>query len=198
MTNKDRRLKEIKEEVLALKSSPLYLYRLENDYFPVIGEGNHDAKIMFVGEAPGKNEAKTGKPFCGSAGKVLDNLLLKVGIDRKNVYVTNIIKDRPPFNRDPLPNEIVVYGTFLDRQIDIIQPEVIVTLGRFSMKYIMEKFGLNDVLTTIGQLHGKIFRAKTGYGEITILPLYHPSATIYDRKKLQILEEDFKVLSKFK
>ena len=97
---------------------------------------------MFVGEAPGKNEAKTGRPFCGAAGKILDNLLAHAGIERKNVYITNIVKDRPQQNRDPLPGEIKIYGPFLDRQIDIIQPKVIATLGRYSMDYIMRKFGL--------------------------------------------------------
>src|SRR3989344_4714607 len=97
---------------------------------------------MFIGEAPGKNEAATGRPFCGVSGRILDELFVSAGIDRKNVYVTNIVKDRPPANRDPLPEEISTYARFLDRQIDIIQPKVIATLGRFSMDYIMRQFGL--------------------------------------------------------
>src|SRR3989344_6902106 len=103
-------LRKIKDEVINLKNSQLYKERIKNKVFPVIGEGNHHAKIIFVGEAPGRNEAKTGRPFCGAAGKILDELLASVGIDRKNVYITNIVKDRPPFNRDPLPEEIKVYG----------------------------------------------------------------------------------------
>jgi len=90
----------------------------------VIGEGSHFSKIMFVGEAPGRNEAKTGRPFCGAAGKILDDLLGSVAIKREDVYITNIVKDRPPQNRDPLPEEIDSYGPFLDRQIEIIQPKV--------------------------------------------------------------------------
>ena len=91
-------LRKIKDEVIALKSSPLYQERIKNKVFPVIGEGNHYAKIMFIGEAPGRNEAATGRPFCGASGRILDELLASVGIDRKGVYVTNIVKDRPPSN----------------------------------------------------------------------------------------------------
>ena len=121
-------LKRIKDEVINLKKSPLYQERIKNNVFPVIGEGSHQAKIMFVGEAPGRNEAKTGRPFCGAAGKILDELLASAGIDRKDIYITNIVKDRPPSNRDPLPEEIKIYGPFLDRQIEIIQPEVLATM----------------------------------------------------------------------
>src|SRR5665213_440296 len=99
-------MQKIKDEVLNLKNSPLYEYRITNNYFPVIGEGSEHAKIIFIGEAPGRNEAQTGRPFCGTAGKVLDNLLAHVGIDRKDIYITNIVKDRPQQNRDPLPDEI--------------------------------------------------------------------------------------------
>src|ERR1700740_3190375 len=116
-------LKRIKDDVVNLTRSPLYKYRVENKNFPVIGEGSHFAKIMFVGEAPGANEAKTARPFVGAAGKFLNEMLEGVGIKREDVYITNIVKDRPPQNRDPLPDEIEAYGPFLDRQIDIIQPE---------------------------------------------------------------------------
>jgi uracil-DNA glycosylase family 4 len=117
----------------------------------VIGEGSHFADIMFVGEAPGKNEAIQGRPFVGASGKFLNELLLGVGIKREDVYITNIVKDRPPENRDPTPEEIEMYGPFLDRQIDIIQPKVIATLGRFSMVYIMKKFGLDFEIEPISK-----------------------------------------------
>jgi len=198
LNNRDLALKKIRDEVLALTSSPLYSYRAENKYYPVIGEGNHQAKIMFIGEAPGKNEAKTGRPFCGSAGKILDDLLASVGVNRPDVYIGNILKDRPPFNRDPLPEEIAVYGPFLDRQISIIQPQVIATLGRYSMKYIMEKFGLADALRSISELHGKEFMAEADYGKVYIIPLYHPAAAIYDQSLLETLRQDFKILEKYK
>lgn len=187
-------MKKIKDELLDLKKSPLYAYRTENNYFPVIGEGSNDAKIMFVGEAPGKNEAKTGRPFCGAAGKILDELLATVIIDRKDVYITNIVKDRPQKNRDPLPEEIEVYGPFLDRQIEIIQPKVIASLGRYAMGYIMKKFGLDLELEPISKAHGKAYKAQASYGSIEIVTLYHPCVAIYKRSTLDILKKDFEVL----
>src|SRR3989338_8288369 len=159
MENRTELLRQIKEEVIALKESPLCAERIKNKVFPVIGEGSHNSHIMFVGEAPGKNEAATGRPFCGASGRILDQLLASAEIKREDVYITNIVKDRPPFNRDPLPEEIRIYGPFLDKQIEIIQPEVLVTLGRFSMAYIMQNFGLESQLAPISKLHGKVFEA---------------------------------------
>jgi len=190
-------MKAIRDEVLALTSSPLYEFRTSNKYFPVIGEGSHDAKIMFVGEAPGQNEAKTGKPFCGAAGKVLDKLLEHAGIPRTEVYITNIVKDRPPQNRDPLPSEIEAYGPFLDRQIDIIQPKVIATLGRYSMVYIMKKFGLDLELEPISKAHGKAYHAEASYGPIDIVALYHPAVAVYNSNTLDELKKDFLILKKY-
>lgn len=191
-SKKFEKMKKIKDEVVVLASSPLYVYRTENNYFPVIGEGSHDAKVMFIGEAPGLNEAKTGRPFCGRAGKILDDLLASIGIPRSDVYITNIVKDRPPENRDPLPEEIEIYSPFLDRQIEIIQPKVIATLGRFSMKYIMEKFSLADALSTISVIHGKLFDAEGNWGKVTILPLYHPAVAVYNSNMKESLKDDFK------
>lgn len=196
--NRTKLLKKIKEEVLNLKESPLYQERVKNGVFPVIGEGSHYAKIMFVGEAPGKNEAATGRPFCGTSGKLLDEFLASVDILRADVYITNIVKDRPPFNRDPLPDEITAYGPFLDRQIEIIQPEVIATLGRFSMDYIMRKFGLETQLKSISQMRGNIFEAETSYGKVKIIPLYHPAVAIYNRTTKDVLISDFQILKLFK
>lgn len=191
-------LKQIRDEVWDLKSSPLFDFREKNKYLPVLGEGSHNAKIMFIGEAPGQNEAKTGRPFCGRAGQILDELLASVGIERKDVYITNIVKDRPPFNRDPLPEEIEAYGPFLDRQIEIIQPEVIATLGRYAMGYIMKKFELENELKPISQMHGKIFTGKASYGSVTVVPLYHPAVAVYNSNSKTTLLEDFKVLIPYK
>lgn len=188
-------LKQIKDEVVALKNSPLYEFRIQNKNLPVIGEGNHFAKIMFIGEAPGRNEAKTGRPFCGAAGKILDELLQVVGIERSEVYVTNIVKDRPPQNRDPLPVEIDIYGPFLDRQIEIIQPKIIATLGRYAMSYIMPKLDLEFELEPIGKIHGKVFDTKTSYGDIKVIPLYHPAVAVYNSHTKDQLKADFKVLN---
>ncbi|MCX6712446.1 MAG: uracil-DNA glycosylase, partial [Candidatus Vogelbacteria bacterium] len=104
----------------------------------------------------------------------------------------------PENNRDPLPEEIKIYGPFLDRQINIIQPKVIATLGRYSMSYIMEKFGLTDVLLPISKMHGKEFMAETEYGRVYIIPLYHPAAAIYDRSLILTLQKDFKILEKYR
>lgn len=199
MNYRDKALKKIKDEVLALEASPLYAERMKNKYFPVIGEGDHSAEIMFVGEAPGENEARTGRPFCGRAGKVLDKLLASVGIERKDVYVTNIIKDRPPANRDPFPDEIEIYGPFLDRQIEIIKPKVVATLGRFSMQYVMNRYGLEFELDSISKIHGQVFQGRTlstdSQGStFTFVPLYHPAAAIYNQELLKTLEKDFEIL----
>jgi len=194
MPTKTELMKKIKDEILILKNSPLYIYRTENKYFPVIGEGSHDAKIMFVGEAPGRNEAKTGRPFCGAAGKVLDELLAHIKIDRKSVYVTNIVKDRPQENRDPTPKEIEIYGPFLDRQIEIIQPKVIAALGRYSMGYIMQKFGLEGQMESISKMHGRSFDTEASYGPIKVVCLYHPCVAVYNPNQLDSLKKDFEVL----
>jgi len=197
-------IKKINDDILKLTKSPLYKYRTENKYFPVIGEGDHEAKIMFVGEAPGRNEAKTGKPFCGAAGKVLDKLLAHVGIPRESVYITNIVKDRPPENRDPTPSEIEVYGPFLDRQIEIIKPRVIVSLGRYAMGYILKKFGLEPELETIGKAHGKVYKVSNkAHGaslraDLDIVTLYHPCMAVYNPNNLDNLKKDFEVLKKYK
>jgi len=190
-------MRKIRDEVMALKKSPLYTYRTENKYFPVIGEGSHDADIMFVGEAPGRNEAKTGRPFCGAAGKILETLLASVNIPRESVYITNIVKDRPPENRDPLPSEIEIYGPFLDRQIEIIKPKVIATLGRYSMGYIMRKFDLEFELEPISRAHGKVYEGQASYGAIHIAPQYHPAAAIYNQELKTTLAKDFQVLKQF-
>lgn len=186
-------MKQVRDDVLALRGT-LADYRRENNYLPVIGEGDHDAKFMFIGEAPGRNEAKTGRPFCGAAGKILDELLASIGIPRESVYIGNIIKDRPPGNRDPLPSEIALYAPFLDRQIEIIQPKVIVALGRFSMEYIMREFDLAPLLEPISRAHGKSYDASASYGPIKIVPQYHPAAAIYTQSLKEVLREDFKIL----
>lgn len=195
-SNEERfeKMKQIRDEVIALKESPLYKFRIEEKNFPVIGEGSHFAKIMFVGEAPGKNEAATGRPFCGASGRILDELLESIGIPREEVYITNIVKDRPPSNRDPLQEEIELYAPFLDRQIEIIQPKVIATLGRHSMAYIFHKFDLDFELDTISKIHGKSFDVKTSFGQIKIVALFHPAVAVYDASKKDVLKEDFKIL----
>jgi len=196
--SKHDEMKQIRDELLGLTSSPLYTYRIANHYFPVVGEGSHDAHIMFIGEAPGETEAKTARPFCGRSGKMLDELLASIGLDRQSVYITNLVKDRPEDNRDPEPSEIALYAPFLDRQIDIIQPRVIGLLGRHSMKYIFEKYGLSSTLQPISKLHGQSFTAEASYGPITVIAFYHPAVALYNGSMKGVLKEDFKILEKYK
>ena len=187
-------MKKILDEVWNGKELPLYAERIKNKAYPVIGEGGYDAKIMFIGEAPGRNEAKTGRPFCGTAGKILDLLLQSVGIKREAVYITNIVKDRPPQNRDPLPEEIEAYAPFLVRQIGIIKPPVIATLGRYSLNYVLEMFNLWEEMAPISKIHGRVFTANAPHGPIQIVALYHPAAAVYNRALLETLKKDFAVL----
>lgn len=187
-------MKRIRDEVVALTNSPLYQFRQAEGNKPVIGEGSHFAKIMFVGEAPGKNEAATGRPFCGAAGRILDELLASVEIPRAEVYITNILKDRPPGNRDPLPEEVELYAPFLDRQIEIIRPKIISALGRHSMAYLFSKFDLDFELDQISKIHGKVFEAGAPYGEIRVVPLYHPAVAVYNPNQKELLKTDFKIL----
>lgn len=191
-SHKTAELRAIRDEVWNLTDSPLSAYRKKNNYYPVLGEGSHNAEIMFIGEAPGKNEAETGRPFCGAAGKVLDHLIESIGLKRADVYITNIVKDRPPENRDPLPDEIQLYAPFLKRQIEIIRPKIIATLGRYSMKHIMELYGLELEIRPISQAHGMVFRAEAPYGSLTIIPLYHPAVALYNSGTRETLAEDFK------
>lgn len=187
-------MEKINAEVIALKI-PLADERRANGVLPVIGEGDLDAKLMFIGEAPGKKEAVTGRPFCGASGKFLDVMLDSIGLPRASTYITSIVKDRPTDNRDPSDEEIAEHAPFLDRQIEIIQPKGIVTLGRISMAYIMKKFGLEGELKTISQIHGKHFKVQAPWGgNLTIVPLYHPAVALYKGSNRAILLEDFKTL----
>jgi len=190
-------LQQLRSEIVDLRESPLYAYRVENEYFPVIGQGSETAKIMFIGEAPGEKEARTGKPFCGASGRVLDELLESIHLSREAVYITNIVKDRPPKNRDPHKGEIALYAPFLERQIAIIQPTVIATLGRFSMEFILTLFGAEEKGQKISQLHGKTIRINTSYGTAQCVPLYHPAVALYNANQKSTLIEDFQILRAF-
>ena len=194
----EKELRKIKEEVLNCKKCSLYKERVENRFYPVIGEGNHQAKIMFVGEAPGLQEAKTGRPFCGAAGKVLGELLELVGIKREEVYIANLLKCRPPENRDPQPEEIKTCSPYLERQIEIIKPKVICLLGRYSMKFLMEKFRMEAQKEGISKIHGRLFESKNLFQGIAVIPFYHPAVATYNPNMKEILAKDFKILERFK
>lgn len=195
MSDNTERLREIRDAIVNLTESPLYEYRVANNYFPVIGQGNHHAQIMFIGEAPGETEAKRGIPFCGRSGKLLDELLESIELNRDDVYITNIVKDRPPENRDPSVEEIRLYAPYLYQQISIIQPQVIATLGRFSMDFILETLKLPR--QKISQIHGQVLHAEAQYGAVAVVPLFHPAVGLYRAEQKATLFEDFKVLRGF-
>ncbi|MBU0496651.1 MAG: uracil-DNA glycosylase [Candidatus Thermoplasmatota archaeon] len=160
----------------------------------VVGTGIIPSTLMFIGEAPGKNEDQQGIPFVGRAGKIFDQLLNSIQLHRNNVYITNILKCRPPKNRNPTIHEITRCSTWIDQQLKIIQPQVIAPMGSFATHYCCSKF--NITFTTIGSMHGipmKITHRKfTG----TLYPLYHPAATIYNNQLKHTLFDDFKKLNK--
>ena len=151
----------------------------------VFGSGNADADLMFVGEAPGKNEDEKGLPFVGQAGKLLDQLLEEVGLERRDVFVVNTLKCRPPGNRDPYPNELQSCQKYLYRQIELIQPTVIATLGNFATKL------LRDDPTGITKVHGQPEERLIGPRRVRLYPLYHPAAALYTRSMVDVLREDF-------
>ena len=146
----------------------------------VFGTGDPDADIVFIGEAPGKNEDLKGEPFVGAAGKFLNEMLETIGLKRQDIYLTNIVKYRPPNNRDPLPEEKAAFLPYLEKQIDLINPKIIVTLGRHSMDSLLP--GL-----TISQAHGQPKR----YRGRVFLPLFHPAAALYNGGLRQTLIDDF-------
>jgi DNA polymerase len=150
----------------------------------VIGDGNLNAEIVFIGEAPGKNEDEQGLPFVGAAGKFLNEMLAAAGLERSDVYITNIVKYRPPNNRDPLPEEKKVFWPYLLKQLQIIQPKVVITLGRHSMEYFLPDM-------KISQIHGQAKRIQFGDHKIVIVPLYHPAAALYNGSLRQTLIDDF-------
>jgi len=157
---------------------------------PVVGEGNSNASIIFIGEAPGKNEDNFGRPFIGRAGKILDEMLDYIGLKRNDVYMSNIIKCRPPKNRNPLKIEIEKCSEYLDKQLEIIRPKVIVPLGRYAISYIFNKFNLSS--EKVSSIHGKIFSINSSFGKIKIIPIYHPAVVIYNKNIRYILLNDFK------
>lgn len=150
----------------------------------VMGDGNLDSEIVFIGEAPGKNEDLQGLPFVGAAGKFLNEMLAAAGLERKDVYITNIVKYRPPNNRDPLPEEKAAFWPYLLKQLQIINPKVVITLGRHSMEYFLPDM-------KIGQIHGQPKRIQFGDHKIVIMPLFHPAAALYNGSLRQTLIDDF-------
>ncbi|MCL2280798.1 uracil-DNA glycosylase [Candidatus Saccharibacteria bacterium] len=150
----------------------------------VIGDGNVNAEIVFVGEAPGKSEDEQGLPFVGAAGKFLNEMLETSNMQRQDVYITNIVKYRPPNNRDPFPEEKEVFWPFLLRQLEIIQPKIVATLGRHSMEYFLPN-------AKISEIHGQPKRINLGSQTVVIVPLFHPAAALYNGSMRETLMNDF-------
>ena len=151
----------------------------------VFGAGDADADLMFVGEAPGRSEDEAGLPFVGQAGKLLDRLLADIGLERRQVFIANVLKCRPPNNRDPMPGEIEACQDYLRRQVDLIEPRVICTLGNFSTKL------LRADTTGITRLHGRPEVRTVGTRAVRLYPLYHPAAALYTPSTLETLRKDF-------
>lgn len=155
----------------------------------VMGDGNPQADIVLIGEAPGKNEDIQGLPFVGASGKFLGEMLASVGLERKDIYITNIVKYRPPNNRDPLPEEKKAFWPYLVRQLEVIQPKIVVTLGRHSMEYFLPD-------QKISQIHGQPKQIHFGDMQLVIVPLYHPAAALYNGRLRSVLIDDFMKLPK--
>lgn len=150
----------------------------------VFGEGNPDAEIYFLGEAPGYYEDQKGRPFVGQAGKLLDQLIESIGLKREDVYISNIVRFRPPQNRDPLPEEIKAFEPYVDQEIKIINPKIIVTLGRFSMNKFLPG-------AKISLVHGQIKNIFWNGKNMTLIPMYHPAAALRSETVMKQIKEDF-------
>lgn len=180
MESKYEKLHKLKDEMEKDDSLPLKKMATKL----VFGTGNTEATILCIGEGPGFNEDQQGIPFVGQAGKLLDKLFPLAGLERKQVFITNIVHHRPPENRDPEPSEIEAYGKYLDKIIEIVDPEVILTLGRYSMA----KF-LPDVF--ISQVHGKKYEVSWNGKKIIVIPMYHPAASLRNGNVLEAEKKDF-------
>ncbi len=181
--DKKEELKKLKQEMVADKNLPLRTRETRL----VFGEGNPNTEIYFCGEAPGFYENQQGRPFVGQAGKLLDKLIASINLKREDVYISNIVRFRPPENRDPTPEEIAAFQPYVDREIEIIKPRVFVTLGRFSMNKFMPG-------VKISQVHGNPRTIEWHGRTVIVIPMYHPAAALRAGQIMQQLKEDFKLI----
>ena len=181
MDSNQEQLVQLKADILAKNTCPELA---ESATQLVTGHGNPEADIVFIGEAPGKNEDLQGIPFVGAAGKFLDQMLAQADLKREDIYITNIVKYRPPNNRDPLPAEKKAFWPYLVRELQIINPSIIVTLGRHSMEYFLPNMKISEI-------HGQPKRVTFGEHKMVIMPLYHPAAAMYNGDLKATLLEDF-------
>jgi len=173
---------------------------IDSDYPQLVfGKGNVNAQIVIIGEAPGKNEAEQGFPFVGAAGKQLDKLLNTIGLTIEDVYIANILKFRPTKNRDPKPDEIALHTPYLIKQIDIIKPKILLTLGNFATKFVLGGFTVSGMksIQGISQLHGQVLSVTRDSRTYTVLPSYHPAAMMYKGSLRAIIELDFEKMKEY-
>lgn len=185
---KEELIGRISEEVRGCRLCALSEGRLN----PVVGEGSLDSPVVFVGEGPGRKEDETGRPFVGSAGRLLDTLLSHIGLGRSEVYITNVVKCRPPGNRRPKSGEVRSCTPYLDEQLAVISPRVIAPMGNSATSHMLRRFGLGRA--SIGEIHGRPFEVEAPWGRAVLFPLYHPAAVLYNRGLEAELIEDFESL----
>ncbi|MDD2823508.1 MAG: uracil-DNA glycosylase [Candidatus Daviesbacteria bacterium] len=181
--DKAKLLQELKEKAENDSNLPLK----ETAHNLVFGEGNPEAKIYFLGEAPGRIEDLTGRPFVGPAGKLLDKLLESINLKREDVFITSVLYFRPPDNRNPTPSEIAAFAPYTDQQIEIINPKIIVTLGKFSLNKFLPKAKISEV-------HGQILKINWQGKERILIPQYHPAAGLRSSEVLEKLKSDLKAI----
>lgn len=182
MLNKQKQLDEIKADIIKNNVCPELA---KNAINLVFGSGNPDAEIVFIGEAPGKKEDELGQPFVGASGQFLSDMLQSIHLNRNQIYITNIVKYRPPHNRDPLPSEKEEFLPYLERQLNVIKPKLIVTLGRHSTSVFLPELQISQVHGQPKRKDGRVF-----------LPMYHPAAALYNGGLRKTLENDFKNINK--
>jgi DNA polymerase len=188
--SKENHMEKLFEEVERCQSCGLCNVRKKI----VLGEGGLDSPVVLIGEAPGRKEDEQGRPFVGLAGLLLDKLLAEVGLERKDVYITNIVKCRPPRNRRPKAEEMKKCAVHLEKQLDIISPKVLTPMGNSASGYMMKRF--NRDRNNIGKIHGKNYHIEAPWGKIVMLPIYHPAAVLYNRRLEEELKRDLETLKK--
>jgi DNA polymerase len=191
MDEKQRELDKLKKKIIRDNVCPELKAQATQLVF---GDGSPGSDIIFIGEAPGKNEDIKGLPFVGAAGKFLDEMLETIGLKRADVYITNIVKYRPPANRDPLPEEKIAFLPYLRAQLEIIKPKLIVTLGRHSMNCFLPDFQISAVHGQPKRITLAAGKLKEGGMKVVIMPLFHPAAALYNNQMRSTLIEDFSLI----
>ncbi|MFA4826938.1 MAG: uracil-DNA glycosylase [Candidatus Shapirobacteria bacterium] len=186
MSTNAQKLQYLEGLITQCKKCPLS----KNATHPVPGHGNPETKVVFIGEAPGFFEDQQGLPFVGNSGKLLDKLLNSIKLKREEVFICNILKHRPPENRDPLPSEIEVCTPYLKAQLQVIKPKIIITLGRYAMNYFLPD-------KSISQIHGQISNLSWQGIDLTLIPVYHPSAGLRNGAMLTALQNDFTFIGQY-